>query len=519
MLRSYRSIAMTLTASRATADDIRRTATPVSRPLLIVALVLGAVGSTISLIGSWIPSLWGDEVTSVLSAERSIPSLFRMLGHVDAVHGTYYLALHFWIGAFGTSPFSVRFPSAIGVGVMIAGLVFLGSRLGGARVGILAATVALVIPRVTYMGEEARSYAWSAAFVVWLTFLLIHLVTGVPRRRQWILYTIGVAACAYVFLFSLLILAAHAVVILLARDRKMLRNWLRSVIVGLVLAIPVIAWGIGERGQIAFLSARMSTGPRTLFVTQWFGNSAAATAAWILIVAALAVAITDWYRRRPPAGHVVVRDRYAPTLVPLAATWLLASPAILLAVNAVHPVYSSRYLSFAVPAAALLIGWVLAKIRLRWLVIPLIVAIFATSLVSYASQRTPYSKNNSDWAQVAATVKANARPGDGILFDESTRPSRLMRLSMHGYPASYTGLVDIGLDQPWGNTDGWRDTTFSLAEVPARLDGIDTVWMIEYRGTQKTADSYDIPTLRALGFTEKQRFTEHASDVIEFVRN
>ncbi|CAN5240975.1 glycosyltransferase family 39 protein [soil metagenome] len=510
---------MTLTASRVPADIIRPTGARVSRPLVIVALVLGALGSTISLIGSWIPSLWGDEVTSVMSAERSIPSLFRMLGHVDAVHGTYYLALHFWIGAFGASPFSVRFPSAIGVGAMIVGLVFLGSRLGGARVGILAATVALVIPRVTYMGEEARSYAWSAAFVVWLTYLLIHLVSGAPKRRRWIFYAVGVAACAYVFLFSLLILAAHAVVILLARDRKVLRTWLKSVLVGLVIAIPVIAWGIGERGQIAFLSARMSTGPRTLFVTQWFGNSAAAIAAWTLIAAALSVAIIGWYRRRSLAVSVAERESYHPTLVPLAATWLLASPVILLVVNAVHPVYSSRYLSFAVPGAALLIGWVLAKIRPRWLVVPLIATLFATSLVSYGSQRTPYSKNNSDWAQVAATVKAHAKAGDGILFDESTRPSRLMRLSMHGYPASYTGLIDIGLDQPWSNTDGWRDTTVSLSEVPTRLDSIDTVWMVEYRGTQTTADTYDIATLHSLGFTEKQRYTEHASEVIRFVRN
>lgn len=509
---------MTLTASRATADNLRPTGTPVSRPLIIVAVVLGLLGSTISLIGSWIPSLWGDEVTSVMSAERSIPSLFRMLGHVDAVHGTYYLALHFWIGVFGASPFSVRVPSAIGVGVMIVGLVLLGSRLGGARAGILAATVALIIPRVTYMGEEARSYAWSAAFVVWLTYLLVHLLSGAPKRRHWAFYALGVAACGYVFLFSLLILVAHAVIVLLARDRRVLRSWATSAGLGLVLAIPVIAWGIGERGQIAFLSARMSSGPRTLLVTQWFGNSAAAIVAWTLIAAALAVAITGWYRRRRLARPAVAREPYRPTLVPLAATWLLASPVILLAVNAVHPLYSSRYLSFAVPGAALLIGWVLAKIRQRWLVIPLIVAFFATSSVSYLSQRTPYSKNDSDWAQVAATVKAHASAGDGVLFDESTRPSRLMRLSMHGYPASYAGLVDIGLDQPWWNTDGWRDSTYSLAQVPERLTTIDTVWMVEYRGTQKVADTYDIPTLLGLGYVEKQRYVEHASVVIEFVR-
>ena len=44
-----------------------------------------------------------------------------------------------------------------------------------------------------------------------------------------------------------------------------------------------------------------------------------------------------------------------PPLGPLAAAWLLGPPASLLLVDSVHAVYSSRYLSFAVPGAALLI--------------------------------------------------------------------------------------------------------------------------------------------------------------------
>ena len=58
---------------------------------------LGTLATVVSLLGSWIPSLWGDEAASAMSAQRSIPSLFRMLGHVDAVHGTYYLGLHAWV--------------------------------------------------------------------------------------------------------------------------------------------------------------------------------------------------------------------------------------------------------------------------------------------------------------------------------------------------------------------------------------------------------------------------------------
>src|ERR1700709_768814 len=88
---------------------------PLYRRVGVVAVVLGAAGLVLSAAGSWIPSLWGDEAASVLSAERPLPSLFRMLGNVDAVHGTFYLFLHFWVSVFGASPFAVRFPSAIAI--------------------------------------------------------------------------------------------------------------------------------------------------------------------------------------------------------------------------------------------------------------------------------------------------------------------------------------------------------------------------------------------------------------------
>src|SRR6185312_5693405 len=94
--------------------DIRPPSVRVSRGARLLgssalpAVSLGLITTVIVAIGSWIPSLWGDEAASVLSAERPLPSLFRMLGHVDAVHGTYYFLLHFWVALFGASPFSVR---------------------------------------------------------------------------------------------------------------------------------------------------------------------------------------------------------------------------------------------------------------------------------------------------------------------------------------------------------------------------------------------------------------------------
>ena len=486
------------------------------------AVSLGALATAVSATGSWIPALWGDEAASVLSAQRSLPSLFRMLGSVDAVHGTYYFFLHFWVQVFGASPFSVRFPSAIAVGFAVAGVVVLGSRLAGIRVAVFAGIVAVMLPRITYMGEEARGYAINTAAVVWLTILLVHIVgLDRPRRRLWLVYGIGVAICGYLFLFSLLIVPAHAVIMLTSRRRVILRAWITAVLGGMALTGPVIGFGIGESGQIAFLANRDSTNIRTLVVTQWFGNDLLALIAWVLIITSIVVWGVASYRTHSwasgfdPKSQPESRDL---GLVPIAATWLLAPPAILLSVNSVHAVYSSRYLSFAVPAAALLIGWLLARIRPRIVAIALLVVVVAASSISYLSQRTPFAKNNSDWAQIADTIHSHAQPGQGILFDEGTRPSRAPRLALRTYPASFDGLTDIALKTPWYDTTNWHDSVYPSSTVASRLGSIKSVWLVEYRFPGSVTDTYERSMLAAQGFMVVAEYPQHSSVVVQLTR-
>lgn len=488
----------------------------------ISAILFGVFSAAVSATGSWIPSLWGDEAASVLSAQRSLPSLFRMLGHVDAVHGTYYLFLHFWVQAFGASPFSVRFPSAIAVGIAVAGIVILGSRLAGLRVGVFAGIVSVLLPRITTMGEEARGYAMSAAAVVWLTILLVHIVGQErPKRRLWLWYAIGLAACGYIFLFSMLIVAAHAMIVLGSRRREIIVPWGRAILASVVLAAAVIGFGISEAGQIAFLADQDSTKLRTLLVTQWFGNELMALLAWSLIIASIVVWGVRVLRLRPRSSPLEALWDFRvqlPSLVPLAAVWLLGPPIILLAVNSVHAVYTSRYLSFATPGAALLIGWILAQLRPRVLAIPLLALVVATSFISYLSQRTPFAKNNSDWSQIADTIKANAKPGEGILFDEGIRPSRAPRLAMRTYPVAFEGLTDIALKTPWYDTTDWHDAVYTSSAVPERIGSIKTLWLVEYRFPGTVASVYDRSVLASLGFVIVAEYPEHSSVVLKLTR-
>jgi len=64
------------------------------RPRPAWSLIAGpAVTLAMMLWGLTAPAYWGDEADSVSAVSRSLPQLLRMLRHVDAVHGLYYLTL------------------------------------------------------------------------------------------------------------------------------------------------------------------------------------------------------------------------------------------------------------------------------------------------------------------------------------------------------------------------------------------------------------------------------------------
>jgi mannosyltransferase len=500
----------------------------------VLAAAFGALATILSAVGSWIPSLWGDEATSIMSAQRPVSSLFGMLRHVDAVHGAYYLGLHVWGRFFGFSPFAVRVPSAIAVGLATAAVVLLATRLRGTRTAVVAGLICVLLPRVTYMGEEARSFAFSAAIVGWLTVLLLAaLRRRNPSAAWWVGYGALLAVGTYVFLYTLLFVLVHGVVIAASRaPHRMVRSWLFAVGGAVVAAVPLLIAAVGEHHQIAYLAVIPQLAPPTLFSGLWFGGGwPLAIVGWALI----ALAVVMEARRRvaerralpiggPRSSLFLPASRSGPSLVFLALVWLLLPTVILIALQPIVPDFTARYVSFCAPAVALLIacgiddllGW------RRWAGVAAGVLVLALSVPLYVGQRTLYAKNGSDWAEVSAAVGANGRPGDAVVFDEGAQPSKLPRLALHTYPVGFADTADVTLAVPFAKSTSWRDHAYSVhhAATLGRFAGIERVWLIEYAATPSTPDAYGVADLTALGFHETStRISTHHALVALYERS
>jgi mannosyltransferase len=486
-----------------------------------MAAAIGVGAMLVSLTGSWIPSLWGDEAVSIMSAQRPLPSLFAMLGRIDAVHGAYYLFLHGWISLFGASELSVRLPSVISVGIAAAGTVFLGDLLFGRGIGVVAGIVLALLPRVTYAGIEARSYAPGIAMAVWLTVLFVVLLRrGVVGRLAWLGYAVASAAAIYLFLYLFLLVVVHGVTLVaVTRPKGTVRRWLGAVAIGVILAAPVFVWGIAQHHQIAFLRSRYQVDFTTVLVHQWFGSVGVAVLCWALISLGMVSVVRSMLatRRTTRPGGLLSADSMGAVLV---IAWLTLPTAILLVGNAVAiPMYATRYLTFCAPAAALLIAAGVSTVPRNWMRASAIALLIALVVPGYLAQRDQYAMDGgSDWRQVSAIVGAHARPGDAIVFGVASRPSRMPRLAMRAYAADYRRLDDVELVTPFNDSAGLRDETVPFGSVAARLSGVTTVWAVDPLPKARTGTTKDVAALERLGFRLVRAFPVHRNGVYELTR-
>lgn len=504
-----------------------------------IAVAFGLVATVVCAAGSWIPSLWGDEATTLMSARRPVSTLLPMLFHVDAVHGLYYLGMHGWIRLAGESPFALRLPSAAAIGLAVAAVTLLAGRRGGPKAAIVAGLVACVLPRLTYAGEEARSFAFTAAAAAWLTLLLVWLVDGggraAPasvRRSCWAVYAAGLALTSYLFLYTASLVVAHLAILLFSRaSRPTLRAWSLATGGALLALTPLVLLAWLERSQIGYLGNN-PLDPVTLLYSPWFSNGWVAIIAWACILLAIGSALVGWWSRQRAVGAEAspgaAQRPISATLV--GACWLILPTGALLLVNLAFPMYTARYSTFAAPAAALLIAeglLVLGRSVARRSGVPAVAATGAGMLLFvavctpvYVLQRGPYAKNDSDWAEVSAAMASVAQRGDAVVFDESTKPSQRPRLAMHTYPAGFTAVSDPTLATPYDRNIGWADRVHSVPRAAelGRFEGVQRVWLVE-NDVDGNLHRYGLAELEALGFEETGRsIPTHRTMLIELTR-
>ncbi|GEK21317.1 glycosyltransferase family 39 protein [Cellulomonas xylanilytica] len=502
------------------------------------ASLAGVVAAVVVALGSWTPSLWTDEAATISASTRSLPELWRMVQTIDAVHGTYYLLMHGWIAVAGQSELALRAPSAVAIGLATAGVYLIAVRLGWAASAPVAAAAFVLLPRVAWMGVEARPFAFATACGVWATLALLVAVRD-GRARWWVLYAALVASSVLLNLYLVLLVVAHGVSLLLLHrgDRPVLRRWFVSGAVGIAVTAPMVLTALGQSGQIGQAPRSAAELARNVVVNQWFlgetptvytrGQQAPTPAGievWQVASVALALAVVALV-----VGAVVAAARRRPLDAPTrdllgwALPWVVAPTVVLVAYALVSATYSPRYLAFASPGVALLVAFGLAALRrdaVRVVVAALLVSFALPVLVS---QRTENAKSGSDWQQAAERVATQVQAGDGVYFSPRYPPTgpevRLTTRNLSvAYPQAFDGTVDMTLVVSPVDAGDLLGRSVLIGDAEEALAGVDTLVVVRRHDYPADAAARDDDAIEAAGLVKGETWNGALDQVITFGR-
>jgi mannosyltransferase len=447
------------------------------------------------------PSLWRDEGYTVEVAHRSVAQILALVGHVDAVHGLYYLFMHFVVSLLGSSEAAVRLPSLVAMSGAAGMIAVLGRRLAANSAvlappvtGVTAGLLFVAIPQTTFYAQDARPYGLTTLFAVTASYLLVR-AAGDGRWRWWAWYAAAIAVTAWSSLFALLLLAAHGVTLLAARFQPGNRGgepqhrpaapgfrppglgrWLLAAAAAMLLAAPLVVLGHRQSGIMSWVKR---PGHGAVIRLLW---DLAGSRQVLPLVAAIALAGVV-------SGASAYR-RAEPTLAAMALPWLVLPPLTLLVASQVHPVYVARYANFCVPAVALLaaagLGWLARQAAriplcagnpaLTWLP-SVTLAVLLVMMLLQPQQAVRRSAGRPDELRaVAAVVSANEQPGDAVCYIPSEA-----RLISYSYPAPFQRLRDVALAGPVASSATLTGVQVPPATLQRRFAGVARVWVVTWK--------------------------------------
>ena len=534
------------------------------------AVLVGLLAAVVSGAFLSVPSVWYDEAATVISATRSWGQLWQMVQTVDLVHATYYAFMHLWFDVFPYSPVSLRVPSTLATGLAAAFTVVLTRTLTDRRTAVVAGLLFCVIPRVTWMGGEGRSYAFSALFAVTLTLVLVvasrrTAQVGLTRTRAsavrwWVGYAVLAVVAVLFFMYVALVVVGHGVTMLVRvlRDRHDRREgvhhddvvdeWARTGSIHVVTAadleqaeadragrrsvrgasgallgwfcgaavaglasLPVVYLTSEQSGQVGWIDRPSFSTIKQVLTTQWFyQNDQFAVFAWMLML----------------AGVVLIGARLVPRargVAEVALPWLIVPTVGLVGVSLVtDPLYSPRYLTFGTPAVAIMMAVALAAVPWKRVIALVLLLAVGLSAPTWERQRQPEAKDSAAWNQVADLVSEQralepAGTSEGVVFGPVRRhPKATSRIIENTYPQAFEGMSDFTLETPAAETGGLWETQYPLEDVIDRTDDLDVVWLI-------TSDKQDwrprvTSDLAARGFRVADEWHLTRTNVLKYER-
>lgn len=504
------------------ADAVAPRAARSGRRWLEPALVVtGAVLLVVAQAqGITTPSFWYDEAATYSGASRAWPSLWAMLGHIDAVHGLYYALMHPIAVAFGPDPFALRVTSTLAVGAAAALVYALARQFGTAWSAAAAALLFAGLGRTAWMATEARSFALTTALATLLTLLLVLAVRTRRSTALSIAYAVVAVIGIHVFLYVILVVVAHVVTLAwLPLDRRRRTRLLVAAGAAMAASIPLGLVVVSQRGQLGGTFAVDAGALRHVFIGEFFHRELQqGWLAWGFLafaVVALLVRRRHWPATPEPAEPALAAVAHP---VRVLLPWLVVPTAAILAVSVLGPsILQPRALVLSAPAFCVLFADTVRRALGGVTAVVLAVTVALTGVGAFAANRQLTAKN-ADWPAPVAYLERNAAPGDGILYstpiDYRTWPSLIGLM----HPDAVGDLVDLTLLVPGRDRADLFDERSTSADAVPLMAELPRVFYVRSRALADADVADDLAALHDAGLVRAETWEGPLTAVETWVR-
>jgi mannosyltransferase len=434
-------------------------------PYILLSILILAALLRLLHLGS--ESLWYDEVVTVAVVRLDWAAFWKVLSHFEANMGLYYCLLRLWVNL-GESEFVLRSLSAL-AGVLAVGLVYvLGKRLFDTKVGLIGAALLATNSFHIQYSQEARAYSLMV-FLTALSSLFFLRAIEHSSRNEWAGYILTATLAVYTHFFSVLVLGAHWVWLVLVRRRNIpWRGLLVAVLAISVLLVPLAIFALARgTGQISWIPRTRPHDAYNLFNSLVGGGRLLVLAYFVPCSIAFLCPLKAW---------VQWKELFKTWSYTFLLSWLFVPLVAGIVISLWKPVLVDRYFIMCLPPLVLLAAVGISQIRPSWIsVVSLIVLL---SLSARAVLRYYSDLHKQDWRGATAYVVSHASPKDGILFYRGRGRCGFDYYVRRLNPEAQTWQIIF--PEPYDWTDLWGEAMAQPSDSMLRTipKGYERVWLV-----------------------------------------
>jgi len=306
------------------------------RILLLVLLIAGLV---LRMLWLGRNELAHDEPFTVYWALRPWSEFLTML-RSENNPPLHFLLMRAWSLWVPLDPAWLRVPSAL-FGALIVWPLVLLARSSGSSVAAWSAGVLVVLSNYHYgFAHEVRSYALFTLLTTTAIWQLFRLSKGRPRAKLWLM-ALNILL-VYTHFFGWLVVGLQLLFVLSVKSFRPARHGSFIALAATTLAFLPYIWIFAQRARTSITSGTWlsSPEPEEIYNMVWRWSNAPVIAVALLLL----------------ISFCTIRQRASGGLLQLGLLWTLVPVLGLYLVSLLVPVYLDRYLVFAAPGFALLVG-------------------------------------------------------------------------------------------------------------------------------------------------------------------